>query len=147
MAVRTGNILSLFFLLCASVSLAPAAEAYSLGSALAAPRAEMLTPSMCIDAWHRTRPCRSSVWRLRDSAHPAEMASRWWSGLWSTASEVASSPRYLFAGRRTSCGATLDGASLLKLDFLRFQLNMDIDLDVEEDRFDTVRLAYRSCWR
>jgi hypothetical protein len=125
--------------------LARTVQANPLGSTLA-PVTEAITSAVCIDAWHNTRPCHSPVRLLNDRHYPAYMASRWWSDLISTAGEVATSPRFLLGGKRASCSAAFDGASLLKLDFLRFQLNMDIDLDVEEDRFDTVRLAYRSCW-
>lgn len=146
MAARSGKLPTLLFLVCLSALLAPTAQSNPLDNALV-PVLETVTSAMCIDAWRATRPCRTPVWRLREGAHPADVASRWWSDLWSAAGEAASSPHFLFAGKRTSCGSIPGSASLLKLDFLRFQLNMDFDLDEEEDRFDTVRLAYHSCWR
>lgn len=146
--MRTGNILtSLCLLVCLAALPVPATRAQPPGNSLLTSLTETLAAPLCTDAWRNTRPCRASAWQLRDSVHPAEATSRWWAGLWSAAGEVAASPRLLFAGRRASCGTGQNASSLLKLDFPGFQLDMDIDLDTEEERFDTVRFAYRSCWR
>jgi hypothetical protein len=146
MAVRYYNILFLISFLCFCLSLAPPARATHLVNAFA-PLTEAITTAACIDPWRTTRPCRSPASLLSSGIHPAELANRWWSDLWSTAGEVAASPHLALGGRRVSCGAGYEHASLFKLDFANFQLDMDVDLDTEEDRFDSVRLAYRSCWR
>lgn len=145
MAVRFGNTLFSVSIFCLSLFLAPTAQANPLVNAFT-PLAEAITAAVCIDPWRTTRPCRSPASLVRTGAHPAELANRWWTGLWSAAGEVAASPDFALGAKRASCG-TYDGASLFMLDFSRFQLNMHVDLDVEEDRFDSVRLAYRSCWR
>lgn len=80
-----------------------------------------------------------------DAAVPT--ADHRWSNLWSAAGEVATSPRLVLGGKRVACGPAYDTGSLFKLDFTGFQLNMDVDLDDDQERFDTLRLAYRSCWR
>lgn len=146
MAVRLGNTLFFIPLLCLSPFLAPMAQANPFGDTLA-PVAEAITAAVCIDPWHKTRPCRSSASLLSNTARPASLTNRWWTNLWSAAGDVAAGPQFVLGGKRVACGPGYDSESLFKLDFRHFQLNMDVDLDVEEDRFDTVRLAYRSCWR
>jgi hypothetical protein len=99
--------------------------------------------SVCIDPWHRTQPCRSVS--LRNQSPDRTATERWWLDLWTTAGEVAAVP--VLGGKRVSCGSAYDRGPLFKLDFSDFQLNMDVDLDAAEEHFDTLRIAYRSCWR
>lgn len=146
MTVRFGNPLILLMLFALALCPARAPQAGPLGEALA-PVTEALGEAVCIDPWRKTRPCRLSMNLLSGAARQADQANRWLLSLWSAAGEVVAAPRLFLSGRRVSCDGGRDGASLLALDFTRFQLNMDIDMDTEEDRLDGVRLAYRSCWR
>ncbi len=98
---------------------------------------------MCLDTWHRAVPCRA----YGDGAYPTSIVNRGWSDLWPVAGVVAANPRLLLGGKRVACGSAYHSSPLFKVDFTGFQLNMDIELDDEQERFDTIRLAYRSCWR
>ena len=98
-------------------------------------------------AVHAKPPGNRLALTLDATAPAVPAADHRWSNLWSTAGEVAASPQLVLGGKRVTCGPAYDAGSLLKLDFTGFQLNMDVDLDDEQERFDTVRLAYRSCWR
>lgn len=146
MAVSTGTTpLSVISLLLAALA-APAAQAGPLTHTLA-PVAEAVSAAVCIDPWHKARPCRPPTSLLGSAARQADLANRWLSSLWSVAGEVAAAPGLFLSGKRVACGGAFDSASLIKLDFTRFQLNMDLYLDTDEDRLDALQVAYRSCWR
>lgn len=147
MAVSTGTtplllVISVFL----AVLAAPAAQAGPLTHTLA-PVAEAVSAAVCIDPWHKARPCRLPASLLGSAARQADLANRWLSSLWSAAGEVAAAPGLFLSGKRVACGGAFDSTSLIKLDFTRFQLNMDLYLDTDEDRLDTLQVAYRSCWR
>lgn len=145
MAVRFGNTLFLIPFFCLSLFIPKPVQASPLGTGLS-PVTSAVATAVCIDPWHKPQPCRSPMSLLNTSAHQGHLANSWWLSLWSAAGEVAASPQLLLGGKRVSCGAAYDSASLVKFDFTHFQLNMDVDMDMEE-RLDTVRVAYRSCWR
>ncbi len=144
--MRFGTTLIPASLFCLVAILAQPAQAGPLGATLA-PVAEAPGSAVCIDPWRKTRPCRPAASLLSTAAHRTDQANRWLLSLWSTAGEVAAGPRLILSGKRVSCGAAYGSTPLVRLDFTRFQLNMDIDMDADEERLDTVRLAYRSCWR
>ena len=130
------------FLVALSV---PVAQAGPLTRTLA-PVAEAVSAAVCIDPWHKAQPCRLPTSLLSSAARQADLANRWLSSLWSAAGEVAAAPGLFLSGGRVACGGAFDSTSLVKFDFTGFQLNMDIYLDTDEDRLDTLQLAYRSCW-
>lgn len=133
-------------LLPVSLLSAPAVDAKPSGGRLALTLAAA-APAACVDVWGRPQSCRADTAMFRARAHPTPVSDRWWSGLWSAAGEAVTSPQFVLGGKRVACGPAYDAGSLFKLDFTGFQLNMDVDLDDEQEHFDTVRLAYRSCWR
>lgn len=145
MTVRFGNSLILLMLFAFTLCPAQAPQAGPFRDVLA-PVTDAIGEAVCIDPWRKARPCRLSMTLLSGAARQADQANRWLLSLWSAAGEVVAAPRLFLSGPRVSCGGGHDGASLVELDFTRFQLNMDIDMDVDEDRLDGVRVAYRSCW-
>ncbi|MGE0372971.1 MAG: hypothetical protein AB7Q01_13925 [Gammaproteobacteria bacterium] len=146
MAMRLGTTLIPTSLFCLAALLASPAQAGPLRATFA-PVAEALGAAVCIDPWRKTRPCRPAASLPGAAAHRTDQANRWLLSLWSAAEEGTAGPRLILSGKRASCGAAYDTAPLVKFDFTRFQVNMDIDMDADEERLDTIRLAYRSCWR
>jgi len=146
MTVSTGTTPLLVISVFLAALAAPAAQAGPLTRTLA-PVAEAVSAAVCIDPWHKARPCRIPATFVSSAARQADLANRWLSSLWSAAGEVAAAPGRLFlSGKRVACGGAFDTASLIKLDFTHFQLNMDLYLDTDEDRLDALQVAYRSCW-
>lgn len=138
MAIRFCN--TLFFIYILLFLLATPAQARSQFAG-AYPEVIAASASGCVDPW---RPCAQSAALPGRAARPVRSAENRWPTLRSTAAAVATASQFNFFGKKASCGGS-DDLALLKLDFNRFRLDMDIDTD-PEDRFDAIRVAYRSCW-